>query len=427
LIRQPVNSSSNWEGLIRQELLREIATSHLVPLFSGARLETEIESSRSRSNRVVVISSEEIGFKVDREDTYRLVLSRPQPFAHGSENIVPEIAVVSAFVDVLAEMKNVIDGPLKQDLLSTIQRRIVATAVGSSRSSSVLSGIDLLSRWANRLYEGAPIASAIGFRLTSSPAEALTLSDFESNDFGAIIGNGHDTLLEFNFEEKFIGHRCLDYKNVLPPFCPYRQAPIAGWTTKDERRVALILNRIGEILVLRNQQLLFARRSARWHFLTHQPILEQMRIPRDADTREAVYETCLDASFARTGACIGIVSDSRRQSVREVVVELDDYIGEGKSEKARAMTKIISTKKFHELDRRLRQEMVAIDGATVISSDGDVLAVGSIVKIPGGSTGGGRLAAARALARLGLGIKVSQDGAIKGFRLSREEPEFRVM
>ena len=44
-------------------------------------------------------------------------------------------------------------------------------------------------------------------------------------------------------------------------------------------------------------------------------------------------------------------------------------------------------------DRRLRQELAAIDGATVLSFEGDVLAVGAIVKIPGGSAGGGRLAA----------------------------------
>lgn len=80
-----------------------------------------------------------------------------------------------------------------------------------------------------------------------------------------------------------------------------------------------------------------------------------------------------------------------------------------------------------KMDRRLRQELMAIDGATVLSHDGELLAVGAILKIPGGSTGGGRLAAAKALGKLGLGIKVSQDGGITGFRLGQSEPAFSLM
>jgi hypothetical protein len=57
-----------------------------------------------------------------------------------------------------------------------------------------------------------------------------------------------------------------------------------------------------------------------------------------------------------------------------------------------------------------------VDGATVIDHQGSLLAVGAIVQVPGGSTGGGRLAAAKALSRLGLGVKVSQDGGIRGYR-----------
>ena len=52
---------------------------------------------------------------------------------------------------------------------------------------------------------------------------------------------------------------------------------------------------------------------------------------------------------------------------------------------------------------------------------------GAILKIPGGSTSGGRLAAAKTLKDLGLGIKVSQDGGITGYRVGRNEPAFQVM
>ena len=152
-----------------------------------------------------------------------------------------------------------------------------------------------------------------------------------------------------------------------------------------------------------------------------------MAIPNDHMIREAIYETCLDASFARTGACIGVVSSSRSAHWTKIVVNEGDHIQLSQSIKARAVSRMIRHKKFQQLDRRLRQELSAIDGATVISHDGTILAVGAILKIPGGSSGGGRLAAAKALSSVGLGIKVSQDGGITGFRSGLSKPAFQIM
>jgi hypothetical protein len=88
---------------------------------------------------------------------------------------------------------------------------------------------------------------------------------------------------------------------------------------------------------------------------------------------------------------------------------------------------MIGAQTFQQLDRRLRQEVLAIDGATLLDHHGRILAAGAILQIEGGSTGGGRLSAAKALAKLGLGIKVSQDGGILGFQDEEEEAKFAVM
>jgi hypothetical protein len=411
-----------------EPLLREIANEFLVPLFSGARLENKSEKSVPRAAPVTLRESTAIGFKVNREDPYKLILSRRQPFARDGEAVVPELAVVRAFTDVLRQREKALDSPLKHDLLSTFQRRIVARAIGSSEHEEVLLlGIDQLAKWADGLYEGVPVSSALGFRLKAQPRGGVKLADFGKNDFGAVLGNGHDTLLEFDSLGGFIGYQSLSLRKSVPSFCPLRQGPIAEWTTKQESRVALTLNRLGEILVFRDHQLLFARRSGQWSFLTHEPVLTQMGPHHDRPIREAVYETCLDSSFARTGACIGIVSRSRSSEWKRTVVAEDDYLEGGTSTKARAIARMVAGEKFQNLDRKLRQELVALDGATIISDEGDVLAVGTILKIPGGSEGGGRLAAAQALGKLGVGIKVSQDGGITGFRPKRSEPAFRVM
>jgi hypothetical protein len=175
---------------------------------------------------------------------------------------------------------------------------------------------------------------------------------------------------------------------------PMRHAHIAEWTSEHQARIAMTLNRLGEILIFRERELIFARRAGHWHYLTHDPVISQMNVPRDIPLRQAIY----------------------------------DDLPNSQSIKSRSLRKIIRGTSFSNLDRKLRQELAAIDGATIISHTGDILAVGAILKVPGGSAGGGgRLAAAKALAAYGLGIKVSQDGSITGYRRDKTDEAFRIM
>lgn len=410
--------------------MREIAQRHLLPFFSGARLLDQAVASTTYDDVVALRAPNAIAFKIRKEDPYRLILNRSQNFVTAENTVVPEIAVVRAFVEVIAPMAEALTGHLKDDLLSTFGRRIVAKTMSSKeeRESTILNGIDRLLEWSARLYEGAPISASIGFRHKPQRKGTPTLDEITRHDFSAVLSNGHDTILEFDFSGRLISHASLPSNVDTQSFCPLRQAPIAEWTAQDidQRRVGLCLNRTGEVLVFRDGILLFARRSGRWSFLTHEPVLTQMGTPQSQDVRRAVYQTCLDASFARTGACIGVVSSNKVSNVSSIVVDAD-HLGMETSTKSRSIQKMVVGRKFQELDRRLRQELVAIDGATVLSHEGELLAVGTILKLKGGSTGGGRLAAAKALSALGLGIKVSQDGAISGYRPGSEAPAFQIM
>ena len=106
------------------------------------------------------------------------------------------------------------------------------------------------------------------------------------------------------------------------------------------------------------------------------------------------------------------------RSKLNISVSYKDIAGESKSAN---LIKIIGGRKFQELDRKLRQELIAIDGATIIDYDGNILAVGAIIKIEAGSTGGGRLAAAKTLSNYGVSMKISNDGRIEGFRMDRSK------
>lgn len=411
---------------MKEALLREIAAEYLVPFFAGATLEAGFQPSTAREEKVALLGPLRIAFKVNRQDRYRLVLTRSQSFSSKTPPVLREIDVVRAFVDVVETMESELKGRLKPDLLSTFQRRVVARAIhGQNREEVLLEGIDQLSHWGNRLYEGSPISASIGYRLMGQK-HRYKLSDIVEHDFAAVLTNGFDTILTFDFNGRLVGHEALVPGEKLPPFCPMRQAYIAEWTTNHEARVGLTLNRLAEILVLRKQQLIFARRSGRWHFLTHEPVISQMRVPRDRALRTCIYETCLDASFARTGACIGIINYENGDSWKQIV-DPADHLRDATSNKAKYLSKIVAGKRFGALDRRTRQELVAIDGATIIDHDGAILAVGAILRIGGGSSGGGRLAAARAISKYGFGLKVSQDGGITGFRASQIEPVFTLM
>ena len=410
-----IDRSSHSQKTMDELMLRELSDKYLLPFFSGATIEIDAVSSTSSDSTVAFINTQTIGFKVNRADNYRLQFRRDQPFAQ-KRDPARETRVIEAFVAVLERMSDELKGPLKADLLSTFQRRVVAEAAAESGDGPMLlEVIDQMAHWGTRLYEGAPITSAIGIDPSAQGDNGLPLSKIARQDFCAVLSNGFDTMLLLDGKLNFAGHSVLAPATGVNGFCPWRHSAMAEWTNTGAKRIAVVLNRLGEIMIFRDGKLLFARRSGDWNFLTHDPIIRQMGVPKDEEIRKAIYETALDASFARTGACIGVIASGALSKAEEMIAE-DDWLMQRKSDKAKAIALIVNGKKFHRLPRTLRQELVAIDGATVINHEGDVVAVGAILKIKGGSTGGGRTAAAKQLALLGLGVKVSQDGGISGFR-----------
>ena len=73
---------------------------------------------------------------------------------------------------------------------------------------------------------------------------------------------------------------------------------------------------------------------------------------------------------------------------------------------------LINGEVFTELDRKLRAELLGLDGACILKSDGRVQAFGAIIQNDSGSSGGGRGAAAKKLSKYGMAVKISTDGYI---------------
>jgi hypothetical protein len=312
------------------------------------------------------------------------------------------------------------------DLRSAFPRRVVAKALGGTKEEQefILTVFDRMNDWASQEYEGKPIPAALGID-SEADSSTIKFADVCKEEFSPVLTNGFDTMLVCSPVGNVVGFKCLDGTPNKLAYAPCRLAGVAEWTSSG--RIAVALNRVGEILVFTHGELRFVRRRGRWHFLTHSTIITQMRRPASKAVRRAVYETCLDASFAKTGACIGVVTPPNKGKWKQVVTEKADWWWPATSLKAKTLELMTEHHRFYALDRRLRQELVAIDGATVLDSEGRILAVGAILKIDGGSSGGGRLAAAKELSKLGLGIKVSQDGGIRGFHDGNKEEAFIVM
>lgn len=409
---------------MEEQELRQLAKDHLLPLFSGAKLEPSSVASTARHQCVsIVAGGKKIAFKAEKEDTYRLLLKRSQSFYTYAPQGAREIDVVSAFVDVVRGMKNGLRAWYKDDLQASFPRRVIVRSLAQSpeQQEVLLTAIDQLIMWASCQYEGKAIAAALGFAPATMPGP-VRLEEYSTEKFSNPLSNGFDTIITFDKTGTITGHEYLPSPPNPVGSAPFRLGAVAHWA--QDGKIALVLNKVGEILVFMNGQLTFARRAAHWHFLTHEAIHSQMRWPEPRDLRTAIYESALDASFARSGAAIGVVLRKNRHNWQNVVSE-DDRLATSNTTKAKTLRKMINGKSFHELDRPRRQELLAIDGATVLDQHGEFLAVGAIIKLPGGSVAGARVAAALELSKLGIGIKVSQDGGILCFK--NEVQQFALM
>lgn len=429
---------------------------NILSLFTGSEIIGE-EESTTRDACVAQGASGTLLVKFKRSDPVRFVIKRVQPFKSF------EVSLVKSIVE---EMRVIFKANLNEEFIRGLESQVTQRAICRALTKNAYTTLDSLlttvSNWGLRTYEGQK--AKFGFIITGKNAPKVTpnmnIEHILKKDFSALLSDGINTYILLSADGQLLSYQSLSKATKQNIFAPYEYINIASLCTGN--RIGVCLDSEGEVLIFKDKQLLFAKRNGKWISFSHEEIVAKLaeRSGEVEEVRRAVYLSALDTSFARDGGCIVHLNSAAKQAVLKHIDAADliskecyeikvgetnqqsfldeqemgasnalfeEFLKEDKCTKAATLIKIIGGRKFQELDRKLREELIGIDGATIIDYEGNVIAVGAIIKIEAGSVGGGRLAAAKTLSNYGIAMKISADGCIEGFRSDRAKGKVKPL
>lgn len=429
-----------------------VLTKLILPLFTGSILMGEEESS-SREAEVALGKQNSLLIKPDKTADYRFIMKRGRPY---------QSFEISLLKNILHELNEINDSSLYDPTyLLTLQEKAVEKAVcdsvDSSASSVMLGLVNALTRWSHRTYEGKPVNFGIIINLADNCEDRnLHYSNIVATDFFALLSDGKKSFIEFNREGYLIGYVALNKIKSYVTTAPNDYAYIAKYC--GDRKIGVVLTETGDMLIFKNKSLMFSKRRGKWNIYSHEEVVQLLSYRSThsvKEVRRAVYLTALDCSFKYSGGIIvylkrdmsslalthidardilheNYYNTKKQQQLEEAdklynlnqsqdikdyyADDFETFLAKNCCFKSICLKQIIQGKKFQDLNRQMREDILAMDGATIIDYDGTIIAAGAILKIEAGSiSGGGRRAAAIALAKYGVALKISQDGEIQGF------------
>ena len=432
----------------------EFLKSNVLSIFTGSEIVGEEESS-PRDALVAMGTSGSLLVKFKKTDETRLIIKRTQPFKNFEVNLVR--AIVSELLEIYTNELS------KEDYRPVLQQHIIEKAICKSISESsyetILSVVREMTNWGNRTYEGQ--RALFGFVICNVKASKqinsnLHISKILGENFGAVIADGMHTCLKLSSDGYLMNFLSIPDSKESNINAPYDYIDMANLCSGS--RVGVALTRTGDVLLFHQKNLVFAKKCGVWSRYSHEEIIDRIadKTSEVADsTRKAIYLSALDVSYARTGGCVVHLDKDQDVNVLKHIDESDillenyyikkcelknkqsffsednntvpeiepynTFIKQNKCIKTANLIKVINGRKFYELDRKLRQELLSVDGATIINNDGEILAVGAIILIETGGFSGGRLAASKTLSKYGVALKISADGQIQGFKMDRHK------
>lgn len=406
--------------LINMQFLN-IVKKLILPLFPGSKLRKDPKKKSSTARKLCAIQpgSTSIALRQNKDDD-PIVIDRAQTF------ISKDSEVVSNFI--IQWNKFALDKRIPHFYRTIIAEKCLEYAILQSVCQShpkILTHLlTIINYWQNRTYEGNKVSFSLKISRESlkkrSNESLFDKDNLYCEDFFASISNGINDCVVFDEKLNIIEHKDLPVSTADGLFTPNRMANLCE---ASDNAVVLALTRANEILIFADKTLAFVKRNGKWTLYRHDTTVTQLAGGTTNTiskvVRTSMYLSALDVSFTKTGGLIACIDKKNIKDAQTLFS--DDIICNGcKKQRIGVFKELIAGKKFQDLSRSLRAELIAIDGATIIDSDGNVLAVGAIVKLEGGSSSGGRKAATKALSEYGTAIKISNDSYIEGFRKGAE-------
>jgi len=435
---------------MNKEQFAEFIQDNILSIFTGSEIIGE-EPSTSRDSLVAQGSSGSLLVKFNKNDDYRYQIKRIQPFKNY------EVALVKSIISELGALK---ESNLDDNYFRTLQSFVIENAI--CKSVNELSHETLhqivaqLNTWSKRTYEGN--SATFGFLVCNIKAAGkqnpnLHISKILQENFSAVLADGINTCFKISSDGYLLNYITLPKSKEQNINAPYEYIDMANICYGS--RVGVCLSKDGDILIFHDKNLVYAKRGGVWSRYSHEEIIDRIsdNVSDLSDkTRQAIYLSALDVSFARTGGCVVHLNKSAEETFLKHINESDillknyyfikydqehnlitsieqeqqptteekpsyeEFLSRTTSNKISNLRCMINGRKFADLSRKLRQELLSVDGATVIDNDGDIVAVGAIIMIESGSFSGGRLAAAKTLSHYGVSLKISEDGQIQGFK-----------
>lgn len=320
-----------------------------------------------------------------------------------------------------------------------------------------------LEEWSVKTYEGRKVT--LGFIINPEAESDFDSTygswlDFVQKDAVAVLTDCIHSVIELDSQCNFAryisisdGNKFLDCD--LSYQIPLRFTQVIRQNVTG-RKVGVFLLSNGDIVLAKNEATCFVKRNYNWLNLSYDAFynvlmdfIQQYNIS-STDLIENIFASVLDVSFSHTGGIIAIVDEPWKNNQRTTIeqsnilspcdnllsptedAELMKAIHDPESKqqlglsgdisaedmkkrlhKKNVIRKLTDGKKFQEMDRKLRAELMAMDGACILDREGKIYSFGAIIQYESGSSGGGRSAAAKKLSEYGMAVKISTDGYIE--------------
>ena len=446
---------------MEKELFLNYMNTMIVPMFTGSMIVGEVESN-PRDSEVALGPGGTVLIKPSKNDEYRFILKRNLAFKTN------EVALIKTIIEEIGKVSGLQldDKSYIKRLNITALEKAICKSITENASETLLNTIMILDSFANRTYEGKRVSFGIiinEIQENEEKSENLYYQNMFKNDFFYVLSNGIQSCVEFDRYGYFLGHVSLEKIRFKPTICPYDYMSFARYS--DIGRIGIVLTNQGEILIFKNKNLVYSKKRGVWSSYYHDEIialLSNRTSQSIKEIRKSLYFTALDVAFAGTGGCIVYLNkeytdqalthididdilnekyyETKRMQLLDTpkkknlvsnsidfsMMTYDEYLTKYEKTKTSFLNIAIAGRKFHELSRKLREELASIDGATIIDWDGTIIACGAIIRIDAGSTGGGRLAATKTLGRYGVAVKISQDGTMQAFMADKKDKNKKV-